>query len=177
VKISPTHTGALPFVALLALLACGQISARAQDEPAPKPAAEAPDADPDEPVDNSAGKAIDKAKETTNDAIEAAKDAILKAIDTAKEHTSSAIETGKEASKEGLDKASEATRILDKAAGPSLLNPSVTGSSAPPGSPHASPGLYWSALSGTPIPMSYSPLVTNITGMMLVLPWAAHAIQ
>ena len=65
--------------------------------------------------DQSTEQAIDKAKETANDAIEAAKQAILDAIDRAKEITSSTLEAEKDAAERALDDAKEATKTLDQA--------------------------------------------------------------
>ncbi|MGD8879485.1 MAG: DUF1214 domain-containing protein [Methyloceanibacter sp.] len=66
-------------------------------------------------ADQSTEQAIDEAKETANDAIEAAKQAILDAIDRAKEITSSTLEAEKDAAERALDDAKEATRTLDQA--------------------------------------------------------------
>jgi len=63
-----------------------------------------------------AGEAIDDAKDATNAAIEAAKQAILKAIDEAKDNAGAKLEQGKKASEDALDKAHDATKLLDKAA-------------------------------------------------------------
>jgi F0F1-type ATP synthase membrane subunit b/b' len=59
---------------------------------------------------------IDDAKDATNAAIEAAKQAILKAIDEAKDNTGAKLEEGKKASEDALDQAHDATKLLDKAA-------------------------------------------------------------
>ena len=64
----------------------------------------------------SAGEVIDDAKDATNAAIDAAKEAILKAIDEAKENTNAKLDQGKKASEDALDKAQDATSLLDKAA-------------------------------------------------------------
>ena len=66
-------------------------------------------------TDQSTEQAIDEAKETANDAIEAAKQAILDAIDRAKEITSSTLEAEKDAAERALDDAKEATKTLDQA--------------------------------------------------------------
>ena len=65
--------------------------------------------------DQSTEQAIDEAKETANDAIEAAKQAILDAIDRASEITSSTLEAEKDAAERALDDAKEATKTLDQA--------------------------------------------------------------
>ncbi|MGI9239422.1 MAG: DUF1254 domain-containing protein, partial [Verrucomicrobiales bacterium] len=65
--------------------------------------------------DQSTEQAIDEAKETANDAIEAAKQAILDAIEQAKEITSSTLEAEKDAAERALDDAKEATKTLDQA--------------------------------------------------------------
>ena len=64
----------------------------------------------------SAGEVIDDAKDATNAAIEAAKQAILKAIDKAKDNTGAKLDEGKKASEDALDQAHDATKLLDKAA-------------------------------------------------------------
>jgi hypothetical protein len=65
--------------------------------------------------DQSTEQAIDEAKETTNEAIEAAKQAILDAIDRAREITNSTLEAEKDAAERALDDAKEATKALDQA--------------------------------------------------------------
>jgi hypothetical protein len=65
--------------------------------------------------DQSTEQVIDEAKETTNEAIEAAKRAILDAIDRAKELTSSTLEAERDAAERALDDAKEATKTLDHA--------------------------------------------------------------
>ena len=93
----------LRFVSMFCVLALLPMTAFAEEEVE----TQAPD--------QSTQQAIDDAKERTNDAIEAAKQAILDAIDRAKEITSSTLEAEKEAAERALDDAKEATKTLDQA--------------------------------------------------------------
>ncbi|MGA9443511.1 MAG: DUF1214 domain-containing protein [Methyloceanibacter sp.] len=96
-------TRSLGFVSIFCVLALLPITAFAEEEAETQAA------------DQSTQQAIDDAKETTNDAIEAAKQTILDAIDRAKEITSSTLEAERDATERALDEAKEATKTLDQA--------------------------------------------------------------
>lgn len=93
----------LGFVLIVCVLALQPITALAEEEAETRA------------TDQSTQQAIDEAKETTNDAIDAAKQAILEVIERAKEITSSALEAERDAAERALDEAKEATKALDQA--------------------------------------------------------------
>ena len=96
-------TKSLGFVSMIWVLAALPMSAFAEEKTK------------EQPPDQSTQQAIDEAKETTNEAIEAAKQAVLEAIKAAKEAASSVLESEEEAAKRALDKAKDATSTLDQA--------------------------------------------------------------
>lgn len=106
----------LPLLAASLLLPAAALAGEKATAAADPPVIEAPDT-PDKPGSHrTTGEVIDDAKDATNAAIEAAKQAILKAIDDAKENSGATLEQGKKASEDAIDQANEATRLLDKAA-------------------------------------------------------------